>query len=91
MFIGFCLIMKPLSVVADVIPLIGNLVGGATTAISLLLSLGISFVVIAISWVTFRPMVGIPLLLVGVGCFVLLLKKMAQNKQATKLPPIPSS
>lgn len=91
MFIGFCLIMKPLSVVADVIPLIGNLVGGATTAISLLLSLGISFVVIAICWVTFRPMVGIPLLLVGAGCFVLLLKKMAQNKQATKLPPIPSS
>lgn len=93
MFFGFCLIFKPLSVLADVLPFIGNLVGGATAVVAGLLSVGISAVVIAISWIFFRPLIGVPLLLLGVGCFVLLLKKMAENKRAsaTNLPPIPSA
>lgn len=49
--------------------------------ISLLLSVGISFVVIAINWISFRPMVGIPLLVLGVGCFVPIIRKVMKAKK----------
>jgi hypothetical protein len=81
MFIGFGLLMKPLSVLADVVPLFGSLVGGVTWLISLLLSVGISFVVIAISWISFRPLIGIPLLVLGVGCFVLVIRKLMKARK----------
>ncbi|BCX49421.1 DUF1625 domain-containing protein [Haloferula helveola] len=89
MFIGFTMLLKPLSVLADVIPFVGSLVGAAGAAVSLLLSLGISFVVIAISWIAFRPMIGIPLLVVGVGCFVLIVRKLAKGREAAGTPPPP--
>lgn len=85
MFIGFSLLLKPLSVLADVIPILGSLVGGATGLISLLAALGISFVIVAISWITFRPLLGIPLLIVGVGCLVILTRKMMKGKKTVLL------
>ncbi|MDA0767179.1 MAG: TMEM43 family protein [Verrucomicrobia bacterium] len=85
MFIGFTLILKPLSVLADVIPFLGSLVGGATALIALLLSLGISLVIIAISWIFFRPLLGISLLVLAIGCMVLLIKKTAQGRKQAAL------
>jgi hypothetical protein len=70
--IGFNLVLGPLSVLADVIPLIGSIVGGATFVVSLFLSAGISSLVIALAWVAYRPWVGIPLLVVTLGSFVAL-------------------
>lgn len=89
MFLGFMLILKPLSVLADVIPFLGGLVGGVSALISLLLSVAISFVVIAISWIFFRPLLGISLLAVAIGVFVLIKKKMAAKKQVSAAVPPP--
>ena len=69
---GFNLILGPLSVLADVIPLIGNIVGGVTFVVSLVLATGLSSLVAAIAWVFFRPIVGIPLLVVSLGSFICL-------------------
>jgi len=69
---GFNFILGPLSVLADVIPLIGNIVGGVTFVVSLVMATGLSSLVAAIAWVFFRPMVGIPLLVVTLGSFVCL-------------------
>ena len=69
---GFNLILGPLSVLADVIPLIGNIVGGVTFVVSLVLATGLSSLVAALAWVFFRPIVGIPLLVVTLGSFVCL-------------------
>jgi hypothetical protein len=88
MFFGFLLILKPLSVLADVLPILGSLVGGVSALIAFLLSLGISFVVIAISWISFRPLLGISLLVVAVACFFLIQKKMSQGKgRSASVPP----
>ena len=65
MFIGFGMIFKPLSVLADVIPFLGSLVGGATNIVAGLLAGAISLITIAIAWLWFRPLIAIPLLLVA--------------------------
>ena len=91
MFFGFLLVFKPLSVLADVIPFLGSLAGMAGAAVSLVLSVGISFMVIALSWIAFRPLVGIPLLLVGAGCLVMVGVKLARGRRRVGMtaPPPP--
>lgn len=87
MFFGFMLFLKPLSVLADVIPILGSLVGGVSAVIAFLLSLGMSIVVIAISWITFRPVLGISLLVVALGCFFLIRKMTKAKARAASIPP----
>ena len=52
---GFNFILGPLSVLADVIPMIGNIVGGVTFMVSLVMATGLSSLVAAIAWVFFPP------------------------------------
>jgi hypothetical protein len=49
------LVLGPLEVAADIIPCIGDLVGGAITLVSTLIGVIISLVVIGIAWVANRP------------------------------------
>lgn len=63
MGIGFSMIFGPLSVLADVIPLLGDLVGLGTGLISFALSVAISLITIAIGWIFYRPLLGIILII----------------------------
>ena len=82
MFFGFTALFRPLSVLADVVPLFGNIVGAGTGLIAFLLTVAISFSVIAVAWIFYRPLIGIPLILVAVaGLFFLVRKLMAQGKR----------
>lgn len=74
LWIGFVLLSKPLSVVADVVPIFGSLVGFLTGGVSFLLASGISVVVIAISWITFRPVLGIGLLVVAAAVLFFMMR-----------------
>ena len=85
MVIGFGLIFKPLSVLGDVVPFIGNLIGAGTFVIALALSVVISFVVIAIAWLFYRPLIGIGLIIAAIAAIVLL--KMAAKRKAPASPP----
>ncbi|MEL6178534.1 MAG: TMEM43 family protein, partial [Myxococcota bacterium] len=67
MFIGFTLLFKPFTVIADKIPLVGGLLESGITLFAGMLAFGISFVTIAAGWIVSRPLVGIPLCIVGVG------------------------
>jgi len=67
MFIGLNLVFRPLVVVADVLPLLGSLVGGGFFLAALVISLPLSFITIAIGWIFYRPLIGIALLVVGLG------------------------
>ncbi len=66
LWFGFSLIFAPLSVLADVIPFLGNLVGMATGFFAFLLALTVALVVIAVAWIFFRPLLGILLLAMAV-------------------------
>ena len=77
---GIGLVLSPLSVIADVVPFIGSLVGGATALIAIVAAAGLSLITIAIGWVVFRPLVGIPLLLLGVGGLVAVFMMRKKNE-----------
>lgn len=76
MSIGFGLILKPLSVLADIVPFLGNLVGAATGIIGMLLAAGVTLIIIAIGWITFRPLIAIPILLVAGAALFFGIKKL---------------
>ena len=88
-FAGFNLIFRPFSVVADVLPIMGKIVGAGTGMIAFLLAAMLSLGVIAIAWVAYRPLIGIPLLIIVVALIVLVIKKLKNAK--TKIPaPVPA-
>ena len=81
MFFGFKLISAPLAVVADVLPIAGSIVGIGTGIVSFLLSAPLSLITIAVAWVFYRPLIGIPLLiLAGLGITFLIMKIMGLKK-----------
>ncbi len=86
MFFGLLLIMKPLSVLADIIPLLGTLAETGTGLLSFLIALPLTLLTIALAWLAFRPLLGIPLLLLVIGTIIfairILLKKKASRKDA---------
>jgi Transmembrane protein 43 len=64
-FIGFCLTMGPIGVLADVIPILGDVVRVGTGLTALLLTAVLAPVVIAVSWFWYRPIVAAVVLVVG--------------------------
>ena len=88
MFFGFSAIFRPLSVLADVLPIAGTIVGAGTSLVALLLSIPVSLLIIATAWIVYRPLIGIPLLVLAVAGFVFLVKKiMSQRKRQVGLAP----
>jgi hypothetical protein len=65
MFIGFALIMNPLSVLADVLPILGDIVGAGTGLVAFLCTVVIAPLVIAIAWFAYRPLVAAIVLVVA--------------------------
>lgn len=73
--IGFMLFMSPLSVLADVIPFLGSLVGAGTGLVSIALAFVVSTITIAISWFAYRPMAAIVLVAAGAGIMALVTRR----------------
>lgn len=80
LWIGFGLLFAPLSVLADIVPLFGSLVGAATGLIAFLLALAVALTVIAIAWVVFRPLLGIMLLVFAVAAAVFGFRAFGKKK-----------
>ncbi|HCD30909.1 MAG TPA: hypothetical protein DER01_00775 [Phycisphaerales bacterium] len=72
MVVGFTVFFKPLSVLADVIPFIGNLIEGGVLLVALMFSAMLSSITIAIGWIVYRPILGIGLLVVaGISSYLI--------------------
>jgi len=67
MFIGFVLFFRPLGVLADVTPILGDIIRLGTGAIGLAMTAVLSTITIAVAWLYYRPVVGILVLVVGFG------------------------
>ena len=63
--IGFALIMAPLGVIADVIPLLGDIVRLGTGLAAVLFTLIVGTTTIAIAWFYYRPVLALGILAVG--------------------------
>ena len=71
MFLGVRAVLAPLAVLVDVIPLVNRLVSASVSIGAAIVAAVFSLVTIALAWVTFRPLVAIPLLVVAVALAVL--------------------
>ena len=67
---GIGMVLRPLAVVADLIPFIGNVIRFGTGFVAMGIGLVLSLVTIALGWITYRPLVGLAILaLAGLALF----------------------
>ena len=69
-FGGLNLLIGPLRVLAERVPLLGGLFGAGMSLVTFLIAAAASLFIIALAWLTARPLLGIVLLLVGGGALV---------------------
>jgi hypothetical protein len=87
MFIGFCLMMGPIGVLASVIPILGDVADAGIGVIALLLTVILAPVVIAIAWFVYRPVVAVIVLVVGAALAYGALHWARARKAAKAAPP----
>ena len=80
MSIGLGMVLQPLRVLADVLPILGRIVGSGLGLISALTAAILSLITIAIAWLTVRPLIGIPLLVLAVILLVVMLTRAKRNR-----------
>jgi hypothetical protein len=91
MFLGISMVLKPLSVLADVIPLFGDLVEMGTKLIALTIALPLSLTTIAMAWVFYRPLLGILMLAVAAAIGFFCYQKLQSRRtiHSDTAPPLP--
>lgn len=62
MFIGLLLLLRPLEVLADVLPFLGNIIGALNALAAFMVAVILSLVTIAVAWVFYRPVLACCLL-----------------------------
>lgn len=90
MYIGLSLVLRPLSVLADVVPFIGSMVGFGTGSIAFLIALPLSLLTIALAWIFYRPLLAIGLMVAAIGVFVGFWR-LKRGKAGTTASPLPGT
>jgi hypothetical protein len=62
---GFGLVLGPLSVLADIVPFVGDLIGGASSMVALAAAVLVGSVTIAVAWFASRPLLSAGLIVAG--------------------------
>ena len=88
MFIGLSMVLKPLSVLADVLPILGDIVELGAGLVAGVLALVCALVTIAVAWLFYRPVLGVALL-AAAGALVWWLRQKRAAKAATARPQDP--
>lgn len=65
MFMGFGLTLRPLGVLGDVLPTLGDVIRAGAGFVGFLCTVAIAPLVIAFGWLWYQPLVGIAIILVG--------------------------
>jgi hypothetical protein len=79
LFIGFSLVLRPLSVLVDIVPFLGNLMEVGVGIVAFLLAAPLALVTVAIAWLVARPLLGIGLLVAAAGLVILLRMRWKQK------------
>lgn len=82
--LGIIMVLRPLSVLADVVPFIGSIVGTMGTLVAWLLGTAWALLVIAVAWLFYRPLITGVLLIVIIGLFVVLRRATSQKNMTQK-------
>ena len=84
MFVGWALVLRPLVVVADVVPLFGNILQAGTALVAGLLTAILAPLVIAIAWLWYRPLVSVVVL--GIGATIVIGLRMLAARRRPAAP-----
>lgn len=80
MVLGLFLVFRPLSVLGDVVPFLGSLLGVGVGLFALVVGFALSSITIATAWLFVRPLLGIALLILAAGGIAWLLKANRKKK-----------
>jgi len=80
MFFGFTAILRPIAVAGSIVPFLGKMVGAGIGIVGFLLAITLGFILIAFSWIAYRPVIGVALLLVAGGAIFLLIRNSKKRK-----------
>jgi hypothetical protein len=83
MWFGLMMILKPLSVIADVLPILGSIVGAGAGIIAFLIAAICWMVTVAIAWIFYRPLLGIALLVIAAALLFALRGKLKKAEPVT--------
>lgn len=67
MYIGIAMVLKPLSVLADVVAIIGSIIEFGTKIIAFVVATVVALTTIAIAWLFYRPLISIPLIVAAIA------------------------
>ena len=81
MLLGITMVFKPIAVFGDVVPIIGTLLGAGIAVFAGAVAAALSLVTIAISWLAYRPLLGITLLVLAAAAVAGLTYLAAQRKK----------
>jgi hypothetical protein len=81
MLIGLNMFFRPLSVLGDVLPILGTLLGAGIGIVCFLVTAALSTVTVAIAWVVYRPLLGIALIAVAVVLALLVGGKLRKGRK----------
>jgi hypothetical protein len=82
MLIGLGLVFRPFAVIGDRFWFLGTLAGAGLALSAFAIASSLSILTIALSWVFFRPLMGIGLLLLGGGALTLYVRRAIQKRRA---------
>jgi hypothetical protein len=83
LFVGLGLVFNPLSVLADIIPFLGSIIGAGVWLVAFLLAMAFSLLTISIAWLAYRPLLGVSLLIVS-GILVFGLKLLPKKEKVAQ-------
>jgi len=98
MLFGIMLVFNPISVFADVIPFLGDILGFGLFIFAVALAIPLTLLIIALGWFAYRPFLSVALIAAGIGAFVFIKRSVGGKKAAVSAPamasgppPIPGS
>lgn len=83
---GLSMILRPLAVLADVLPFLGDLVEIGLGFIAFGAAAALSLVTIAVAWILYRPVLAVALLVIAGGAAYAILRRRAEKKLAAAAP-----
>lgn len=81
-FVGFTLILRPIAVLGDVVPIIGSILGAGTALAAMVLTMVVAPLVIAVAWFFYRPMISLAVLAAGAAAVYGLRQLAARRRSA---------
>jgi hypothetical protein len=87
LFIGLALLGNPLKIVADFIPFVGRIVGVGVGLFAGILSFSFWVLTVGAAWIFYRPLLGIPLVLMSAAGITSLVTMAKNRKPVPALSP----